>query len=65
VAVVIGLAVCVLGISAQFVEGTKPAPTYEWGRTFGIVLVVIIAIWAAVSKKDAVDRVAQHAIEHE
>jgi hypothetical protein len=27
--------------------------------------VVIIAIWAAVSKKDAVDRVAQHAIEHE
>ena len=65
VAVVIGLAVCVLGISAQFIEGTKPAPEYEWGRTFGIVLVVIIAIWAAVSKKDAVDRVAQHAIEHE
>jgi amino acid transporter len=64
-AVVIGLATCVLGISAQFVEGTKPAPTYEWGRTVGIVLVVIIAIWAAVSKKDAVDRVAQHAIEHE
>ena len=59
------LATCVLGISAQFVEGTKPAPTYEWGRTVGIVLVVIIAIWAAVSKKDAVDRVAQHAIEHE
>ncbi len=64
-AVVLGLAVCVLGISAQFVEGTKPAPEYEWGRTVGIVLVVIIAIWAAVSKKDAVDRVAQHAIEHE
>jgi amino acid transporter len=64
-AVVVGLATCVLGISAQFIEGTKPAPEYEWGRTFGIVLVVIIAIWAAVSKKDAVDRVAQHAIEHE
>jgi amino acid transporter len=64
-AVVIGLATCVLGISAQFVEGTKPLPEYEWGRTVGIVLVVIIAIWAAVSKKDAVDRVAQHAIEHE
>jgi amino acid transporter len=64
-AVVVGLATCVLGISAQFIEGTKPAPEYEWGRTFGIVLVVIIAIWAAVSKKDAVERVAQHAIEHE
>ena len=64
-AVLLGLAVCVLGIAAQFIEGTKPAPEYEWGRTFGIVLVVVIAIWAAVSKKDAVDRVAQHAIEHE
>lgn len=64
-AMVLGLATCVLGITAQFVEGTKPAPAYEWGRTFGIVLVVIIAIWAAVSKKDAVERVAQHAIEHE
>lgn len=64
-AVLLGLAVCVLGIVAQFVEGTAPAPAYEWGRTFGIALVVIVAIWAAVSKKDAVERVAQHAMEHE
>lgn len=64
-AVLLGLATCVLGILAQFIEGTKPAPSYEWGRTFGIVLVVLVAIWAAVSKKDAVERVAQHTMEHE
>ena len=64
VAAVIGLATCAGGIAAQFIEGTKPAPTYEWGRTLGIALAVLVAIWAAVAKKDVVDKVAQHATEH-
>ena len=64
VAAVIGLATCAGGIAAQFIEGTKPAPSYEWGRTLGIALAVLVAIWAAVAKKDVVDKVAQHAMEH-
>ncbi len=64
VAAVIGLATCAGGIAAQFIEGTKPAPTYEWGRTLGIILAVLVAIWAAVAKKDVVAKVAQHATEH-
>ena len=64
VAAVIGLATCAGGIAAQFIEGTKPGPTYEWGRTLGIALAVLVAIWAAVAKKDVVDKVAQHAMEH-
>lgn len=64
VAAVIGLATCAGGIAAQFIEGTKPAPEYEWGRTLGIALAVLVGIWAAVAKKDVVDKVAQHAMEH-
>ncbi|MCE9623780.1 MAG: APC family permease [Actinomycetia bacterium] len=61
---ILGLATCAGGIAAQFIEGTKPAPDYEWGRTFGIVIAILVAIWAAVAKKDVVAKVAQHATEH-
>lgn len=63
-AAILGLATCAGGIAAQFIEGTKPAPSYEWGRTLGLVLAVLVAIWAAVAKKDVVAKVAQHATEH-
>jgi amino acid transporter len=61
---VLGLATCGLGIASQFIDGTKPAAEYVWGRTFGIILVVLLAIWAGLARKAAVDQVAQHAMEH-
>jgi len=61
---VLGLVTCGLGIAAQFISGTEPSPGAVWGRTLGLILVVLVAIWAAIAKKDVIERVAQHAIEH-
>ena len=61
---VLGLATCGLGIASQFIDGTAPSPAAKWGRTFGLVVVVVVAIWSALARKSAVEQVAQHAMEH-
>jgi amino acid transporter len=60
----LGIAACVLGIVSQFVSGTKPPPTAEWGKWYGIVIVGLVAVWAGLARKSAVAQVAQHAMEH-
>jgi amino acid transporter len=60
----LGLATCGLGIASQFIDGTAPADVAKWGRTFGLILVVLLAVWAGLARKTAVDQVAQHAMEH-
>jgi amino acid transporter len=60
----LGAAACVLGIVSQFVSGTEPVATAEWGKWYGIIIVGLVAVWALLARKSAVDQVAQHAMEH-
>jgi amino acid transporter len=60
----LGLATCALGIASQFIDGTAPVEVAKWGRTYGLILVGLLAIWALLARKSAVEQVAQHAMEH-
>ena len=61
---VAGIGTCLLAILAQFIEGTGPEPDYQWGRTLSVATILFVTLWVACLKKDAVERVAQHTIEH-
>jgi amino acid transporter len=61
---VLGLATCALGIASQFIDGTAPVEVAKWGRTYGLILVALLAVWAGLARKSAVEQVAQHAMEH-
>lgn len=64
-AAVIAIAVCALGVAAQFISGLEPAPPAQWSRIAAIAIAVIVAVYAAAAKKDVIDNVAQHAMEHD
>jgi amino acid transporter len=61
---VAGIGTCLLAILAQFIEGTGPEPDYQWGRSLSAATILFVALWVAFLKKDTVERVAQHTIEH-
>ncbi|MFZ9629050.1 MAG: APC family permease [Ilumatobacteraceae bacterium] len=65
VAAVIAIGVCALGVAAQFISGLEPAPPAQWSRIAAIVIAVVVAIYAATAKKDVIESVAQHAMEHD
>jgi amino acid transporter len=64
-AAVIAIAVCALGVAAQFITGLEPAPEAQWSRIAAIVIAVVVAVYAATAKKDVIESVAQHATEHD
>lgn len=64
VAAIIGLATVVLAIYSQFWDETAPVASELWGRHLALILLVVAAIWALASKKEAIDNVGQHTVHH-
>lgn len=64
IAAVIGLATVVLAIYSQFWKETAPVASELWGRHLSLILLALAAIWAGVSRKDAIDKVGQHTVHH-
>jgi amino acid transporter len=62
IAAVVGLAIAVLGVSAQFVDDLAPTGDAKWGIYIGVGCLIAAALWTAVSKRSAVDAVGQHTI---
>jgi amino acid transporter len=64
IAAVLGLGIAVLGIAAQFIEGTAPTDDAKWGVWIAVACLVIAGVWAALSRKEAVAKVGQHTLTH-
>jgi amino acid transporter len=64
IAALIGLATVGLAIYSQFWKETEPLGSEKWGRHLSLVLMAIAVIWVLVSKKEAIDNVAQHTMHH-
>jgi amino acid transporter len=45
IAALVGLATCVLGIAAQFVEGTAPTGDAKWGIWLGLLAIGACVVW--------------------
>jgi amino acid transporter len=64
IAALIGLATCVLGIAAQFVQGTAPTGDAKWGIWLGLIAIGACAGWIAVSKRENLEKAGNHALRH-
>ncbi len=64
IAAIIGLATVVLAIYSQFWDETAPVASELWGRHLALILLVVAAVWALASKKEAIDNVGQHTVHH-
>jgi amino acid transporter len=64
IAAIIGLATVLLAIYSQFWKETAPVASELWGRHLSLILLGLTAVWVAVSKKEAIDKVGQHTIHH-
>jgi amino acid transporter len=64
VAALIGLATCVLGVAAQFVEGTAPTGDATWGIWLGLIGIGACVVWIALSKRENLERAGNHALQH-
>ena len=64
IAALIGLATVVLAIFSQFWDETAPVGSELWGRHLALILLVVAAIWAIASPKEAIDNVGQHTVVH-
>ena len=64
VAAVVGLSTCVLGVSAQFIDGTAPIGDGLWGRHIALGILGVVALWTAASRRQSVANVGQHAVIH-
>ena len=64
IAALLGLTTCVLGIAAQFVEGTAPTGDATWGIWLGLIGIGACVVWIAVSKRDNLEKVGDHALRH-
>jgi len=65
VAGLIGLVIAVLGVAAQFIEGTAPTGDAKWGRTLGVIGIVVVAAWLVlhmVTRPQAVERAGEHTL---
>jgi hypothetical protein len=54
----------VLGIAAQFVEGTAPTGDGKWGVWLGLIAIGACVVWIAVSKRENLDKAGNHALQH-
>ena len=64
VAALVGLATCVLGIGAQFVEGTAPTGDATWGIWLALIGIGAGVVWIVVSKRENLDKAGNHALHH-
>ena len=64
IAAIIGLATVLLAIYSQFWKETAPIASELWGRHLSLILLGLTAVWVAVSKKEAIDKVGQHTVHH-
>jgi amino acid transporter len=64
IAALIGLATVVLAIYSQFWDETAPIGSELWGRHLSLILLAVALIWALASKKESIDKVAQHTMHH-
>ena len=67
VAGLIGLTIAVLGVAAQFIEGTAPTGDAKWGRTLGVIGIVVVLAWLVfnmTTRPQAVDRAGDHTLHH-
>ena len=67
VAGLIGLTIAVLGVAAQFIDGTAPTGDAKWGRTLGILGVVLVLAWLVLNmatRPQAVERAGEHTLHH-
>ena len=64
IAALIGLATVGLAIYSQFWKETAPVGSELWGRHLSLILIVVAVVWVLVSKKEAIDNVAQHTMHH-
>lgn len=67
-AALVGIATAGGGVAAQFIPGTAPTGDAVWGRTFGLIMVGLLAVWLLYNmwrRPDVVDAVGGHALVHE
>ena len=67
VAGLIGLVIAVLGVAAQFIEGTAPTGDAKWGRTLGVIGIIVVALWLVLNmatRPQAVERAGDHTLHH-
>lgn len=64
VASLVGLATCVLGVAAQFIEGTAPTGDAEWGIWLGLIGIGACVLWIAVSKRENLEKAGNHALQN-
>ena len=64
IAALVGLATCVLGIAAQFVEGTAPTGDGKWGVRLGLLAIGGCVAWIVLSKRENLDNAGNHALQH-
>ena len=67
VAGLIGLVIAVLGVAAQFIEGTAPTGDAKWGRTLGVIGIIVVALWLVLNmatRPQAVERAGEHTLHH-
>ena len=64
IAALLGLTTCVLGLAAQFVEGTAPTGDARWGIWLGLLGIGACVVWVAVSKRESLEKAGQHALQH-
>jgi len=64
VAALVGLATCMLGVAAQFVEGTAPTGDAAWGIWLGLIGIGACVLWIAVSKRESLEKAGAHALQH-
>jgi amino acid transporter len=64
IAALLGLATCVLGVAAQFVEGTAPTGDAKWGIWLGLIAIGACVLWIAVSERENLEKAGNHALQH-
>ena len=65
---VLGFAVAVGAVTAQFLPGLAPSGTAAVGRTMGIIGVGVVIVWIiyhVVRNPDRVEAAGEHALKHE
>jgi amino acid transporter len=64
IAALLGLATCVLGVAAQFVEGTAPTGDAKGGIWLGLIGVGACVAWVAASKRENLEKAGTYALMH-
>jgi amino acid transporter len=64
IAALLGLTICLLGVAAQFTEGTAPTGDAKWGIRLALIVIGACAVWVALAKSERLERAGNRAVEH-